>query len=349
MKYLDIDTFISMIFNKIEILWQQYGLPLDLLTIFLAVIKAAAVLVFILVTVMFLVWLERKISAHIQVRLGPMRTGRWHGWAQTIADAIKLLLKEDIIPEAADRWVHFFAPVVAFLPAFLCFAVIPFSEKFIPADLNIGLLYVFSLSSITVISIVMAGWGSNNKYTLLGGLRSAAQMVSYEIPRAFSVLPVVMWVGSLKLSEIVNAQKSLWFIAYPVVGQLAFLLYLISSVAETNRTPFDLPEAESELVAGFNTEYSGMKFAFFFLSEFAYMFLASALATILFLGGGAGPLLPYWIWFLIKTYGIIFLFMMFRWTYPRIRVDRLMDFNWKFLLPLALVNIFLAGMVFLVF
>ncbi|MFH1259226.1 MAG: NADH-quinone oxidoreductase subunit NuoH [Elusimicrobiota bacterium] len=349
MRYLDIDFWGSFIIEQAQKFWLQFHLPAELLTLLFGLVKAAAVLGLILVTVLFLVWLERKISAHVQLRLGPMRTGRWHGWAQTIADAIKLFLKEDIVPEAADRWIHFLAPVVTFVPALLCFAVIPFSRLMVAADLNVGLLYVFSLSSITVIGIIMAGWGSNNKYTLLGGIRSAAQMVSYEIPRALSILPVVMWAGSLKLSEIVLAQKGMWFIAYPVVGQLAFLLYLISSVAETNRIPFDLPEAEAELVAGFNTEYCGLKFAFFFLSEFAYVFLASVLAAALFFGGGAGPWLPSWIWFFVKTYAIIFLIMMFRWTYPRLRVDRLMDFSWKFLLPLAFINIVLAGILFLIF
>lgn len=301
----------------------------------------------------FLVWMERKVSAHIQSRLGPMRVG-FHGALQTIADGVKLFLKEDLIPREADRWVHRLAPLVVVVPTIMAFAIVPFGSRLVPVDLNIGILYFLSVSSLGVVGIIMAGWGSNNKYTLLGGLRSAAQIVSYEIPRALSILPVVMLAGSLQMSVIVSAQElkwfgflPKWFIFYFPVGPIAFLIFLTASIAECNRTPFDLPEAESELVAGFSTEYSGLKFAFFFLAEFANMFLGCAIATALFLGGGSGPVLPSTFWFLVKTLFLVFLFMLIRWTVPRLRVDRLMTFNWKVLLPWCFANIFLASLVVL--
>lgn len=318
-------------------------------TLILTVIQAAPA---------FLVWWEQKIAAHIQVRMGPMRVGLWHGWAQTIADGIKLLLKEDIVPAGADKWVHLLAPIVVLVPAYVCYAPLPFGDNLVAANLDVGILFVLGVSGLSVIGFLMAGWGSNSKYSVLGGLRAAAQLVSYEIPRVISVLPVIMWTGTLSLAGIMAAQQGLWagilprwFIFYPVIGQIAFIIYLICSVAETNRVPFDIAEAESELVAGFNTEYSGMKFALFYLSEYAYVFLNSALGTVLFFGGGAPlPLLgwiPSYVWFFGKTFAIVFLFIWFRWTYPRMRVDRLMEFCWKFLLPWSLANVALAGLVFL--
>lgn len=306
----------------------------------------------------FLVWWEQKVAAHIQVRMGPMRVGLWHGWAQTFADGIKLLLKEDIVPAGADRWVHFFAPVIVVAPAYVCYAPIPFGKNMAAVNLDVGLLYVLGISGLSVIGLLMAGWGSNNKYSVLGGLRAAAQVVSYEIPRVISVLPIVMWAGTMSLSGIVGQQQGLWggflprwFILYPVVGQISFIIYLICTIAETNRVPFDLAEAESELVAGYSTEYSGMKFALFFLAEYAYVFLGSALGVVLFLGGDS-PLpflrwIPSYLWFFGKTFLLVFLFLWFRWTFPRMRVDRLMEFCWKFLLPWSLANVALAGGVYL--
>ena len=316
------------------------------------IIQCSILIGFISVSVMFMVWWERKISAHMQQRLGPMETGGWHGWAQTIADAIKLLLKEDIVPYEASPWVHFLAPVVTFIPAFLSYAALPFGERTISIDLDIGVLYIFAVSGLSVLGIVMAGWGSGNKYSLLGGLRAAAQAVSYEIPRVLSVVPILMIVGSMKLTDIAAFQQSKmhlipflpkWFIFYPFIGQLSFVIFLICSVAETNRTPFDIAEAESELVAGFHTEYSGMKFSFFFLAEYAFVFLSAGMTAALFLGGGSGPILPSWSWFLIKSFAVVFLFLWFRWTFPRMRVDRLMEFCWKFLLPWSFVNILVTG------
>lgn len=326
----------------------------------LIAVPCMVALTLIQVLPIFLVWWEMKVAAHVQVRMGPMRVGRFHGVLQTIADGIKLLLKEDLVPEGADKKIHFIAPLVAVAPALICFAPIPLGHAGLaPVRLDVGLLFVLGVSGLSVIGLLMAGWGSNNKYSMLGGLRAAAQAVSYEIPRVISLLPVVMWAGSLSLGEIMTRQGGLWmgvlpkwFIFYPVVGQISFIIYFISSIAETNRTPFDIAEAESELTSGFHTEYSGMKWAMFFMAEYAYMFLACALGAVLFLGGGSPlhPILsfiPSYVWFFGKSFFLAFLFILVRWTYPRLRVDRLMEFCWKFLLPWALVNVALAGFLIL--
>lgn len=304
----------------------------------------SCILIFALLAlvVLFLVWWERKISAHMQDRLGPMYVGGWHGWAQTIADAIKLLLKEDIVPELTDRILFKMAPFIVFLGAFAAFVVLPFGVTSIVADLNIGILYIFAVGSLAVVGIIMAGWASNSKYSLYGGMRSVAQIVSYEIPAAMSVMTVVILVGSLSMQSIVNAQKGgiqNWFLFRNPFTFLAFFLYFISSLAEVNRTPFDIPEAESELVAGYHTEYSGMRFAFFFLAEYANMVVVAGVATTLFLGGwtqvlpGATALVPGPIMFLLKVMALIFVQMWLRWSLPRLRVDQLMYLCWKVLLP----------------
>jgi len=298
---------------------------------------------FIALVVMFEIWLERKIAGHIQVRLGPMRVG-WHGLLQPIADALKVMLKEDVISVSADKLVFILAPVLIFIPALMAFLVIPFGKGIVLKDLNIGILYIFAITTLTVLSILMAGWGSNNKWSLLGAFRSAAQIVSYEVPLVLSIIGVIMITGSLSMVKIVEAQRNIWFI---LVQPLGFLLYLIAATAEVNRTPFDIPEAESELVAGYNVEYSGIKFAMFFLAEYANLFLVSAIAATLFLGGWQGPYLPSFVWFLLKTFAMVFLLMWFRWTFPRFRVDQLMDLGWKLLVPLAFLNIFLTGIVML--
>lgn len=357
-----ISIFVGELGNRFVQIWDlvlplafRFAVPAFALEIFSMIIQCSILIGFIVVCVMFIVWWERKVSAHMQSRLGPMFTGGWHGWAQTIADAIKLLLKEDIVPTASSSWIHRFAPIVVFVPAFVCFAVLPFGDKLVAVNLDIGILYIFAVSGISVLGIVMAGWGSGNKYSLLGGLRSAAQSVSYEVPRVLSVVPVLMFAGSLKLTAIAEYQHGFWFgfvpkwfIFYPFIGQLAFIIFLAASLAETNRIPFDIAEAESELVAGFHTEYSGMKFAFFFLAEYSYVFLSAGIATVLFFGGGIGPFFPSWVWFLLKTFSIVFLFLWFRWTYPRLRIDRLMEFAWKFLIPWSFVNIFLSGLAILI-
>lgn len=316
----------------------------DTLTSIIAQV-AVAVIVFgtLCLLALFLVWWERKISAHIQQRFGPMMTG-WHGILQTIADALKLIQKEDIIPTLADRKVFLWAPIIVFVSAFAAYVVMPFGDGLIVSDLNIGVLYIIAITTFTVIGMMMAGWSSNNKYALLGGMRSAAQAVSYEVPLVLSILGVVMVTGSMSMNDIVKAQSGWGGFHWNIFFQpLGFIIYIIAATAEANRTPFDLPEAEQELVAGFNVEYSGMKFAMFFLAEFVNMFTVSAIAVTVFLGGWNGPFLPSWVWFLGKTLFIVFILMLFRWTYPRLRVDQLMEFAWKVLLPLAFLNIIYVG------
>ena len=325
----------------------------------LLLIPALLLMLLIQVIPLFLVWWERKVAAHMQVRLGPMAVGGFHGWAQTIADAIKLFLKEIIEPDGVDKWVFRLAPMIVFVPSYLAFAPLPFGVGLVGYSFDIGLLYVLAVSGLSTVGVLMAGWGSANKFSILGGLRAAAQIVSFEIPRVLSVVPVVMWAGTLSLTGIWEAQAQplggwfpKWFIFYPVIGQISFLIYIITSIAETNRVPFDVPEAESELVAGFHTEYGGMKFAIFFMSEYAYVFAGSLLGAVLFLGGGS-PLfpalgfIPSWAWFLGKTLALVFIFLWARWTFPRFRVDRVMDLCWKVFLPWTLINIFLTGVVLL--
>lgn len=315
-----------------------------ILNFLLMCVKAAVLLGFISISVMFLIWWERKISAHIQSRLGPMIVG-WHGCLQTIADTIKLLLKENIVCREADKLTFWLAPLVVFVASFLPFVAIPFGKNLIVQDLPLGLLYILAVSSLGVIGIFMAGWGSGNKYSLLGGMRTAAQIISYEIPLVLSVLTIVMMTASLSMNKIIEAQKGVWFIVYQ---PLAFLIYFISAIAEVNRAPFDIAEAESELVAGFHTEYSGMKFSMFFLAEYTNMFVVAVIATTLFLGGWQGPFLPGIAWFLIKAYFLILLMMWIRWTFPRLRVDQLMGFAWKFLIPLAFLNILVTALVMVI-
>lgn len=304
------------------------------------ILSIIGVMVVFTVNALFAVWLERKVSAHIQLRLGPMEVG-FHGAIQSAADGIKLIGKEIITPKGVDKKLFPLAPYLVFFPSLLMFVVIPFSDKLQVQDLNIGLLYFFSISCIATIGIFMAGWASNNKYSLMGAVRSIAQSIAYEIPIILSILTIVIITQTLKLSEIISKQN-LWFI---VVQPVAFVVYLIAAIAELNRTPFDIPEAESELVAGFHTEYSGMRFAIFFMAEYTNMFLVSAMAATLFLGGWRGPVLPPVVWFFIKTYAIVFLIIWVRWAFPRLRPDQLMNFCWKFLVPLALINLLLTTFV----
>ena len=323
----------------------EFGLGITAADIISLVVLAVVVFGFLAVTALFLVWWERKISAHIQQRFGPMMTG-WHGALQTIADAVKLIQKEDILPALADRKVFFWAPVIVFVCSFAAYVVIPFGDGLIVSDLNIGVLYIVAITTFTIIALLTAGWGSNNKYALLGGMRSAAQAVSYEVPMVLAVLGVVLVTGSMSMNDIVRMQSAWGGFHWNIIFQpLGFLIYVIAATAEANRTPFDIPEAEQELVAGYNVEYSGMKFAMFFLAEFVNLFTVSAIAATLFLGGWNGPWLPSWVWFLIKTLGMVLLFMLFRWTYPRLRVDQLMEFAWKGLVPLAFVNLVYVGIV----
>ena len=295
---------------------------------------------------LFLVWLERKVAGHIQLRPGPMEVGP-HGLLQTIADGIKLMGKELIVPLTADKKLFVLAPVLVFTPVLIGFLVLPFGPNMVIRDINLGVLLIFAFSTFTVLAILAGGWASNNKYALLGAIRSVAQNVAYEIPLLLAVLSVVLMVNSLRFSEIVIWQQNhFWSIfLQPVAG----LIYLISATAETNRAPFDIPEAESELVAGFHTEYSGMGFGLFFLAEYTNMFIVSAVATGLFFGGWDGPFgglgIPGVFWFLFKTYALIFIIMWVRWTFPRVRFDQLMNFSWKVLIPLSLANLVLTAVI----
>ena len=311
-------------------------------------IKISIVAIAILgpVTMMYLTLLERKVVGRMQNRIGPNRVGKW-GLLQPLADGVKMLTKEDIVPIHADPVVHFLAPVLIVMPALLVFSVIPFGRGMTAVDLSVGLLFFIAISSTTTIAIFMASWGSRNKFSLLGGMRSVAQMVSYEVPMVLSVVPVILMTGSLSTNSIVEAQGGWhglkWFVFTPW-GFFAFLIFFLCGVAECNRSPFDLPEAESEIVAGFHTEYSGMKFALFYMAEFMNSFTISGLCATLFLGGWQGPFLPSWIWFFLKTYALIFIMIWFRGTLPRFRVDQLMGLAWKFLLPFTLMNILVAGL-----
>jgi NADH-quinone oxidoreductase subunit H len=299
------------------------------------------VIALVSVNALFLIWVERKVSAHMQVRLGPMEVGP-HGAIQSVADALKLMGKELITPEEVDKPIFWLAPIIVFLPVLLSFLVIPFSQTMIIKDMNVGIILILGFSTLAVLAILMAGWASNNKYSVFGAIRSVAQNVAYEIPLLITVMSIILMVGSFKLSDIVAAQGSMWFI---VMQPLAFLLFITCATAETNRAPFDLPEAESELVAGFHTEYSGMRFAVFFLAEYTNMFIAAAVGTVLFLGGWHGPFLPGVVWFLLKVYALIFMMMWFRWTFPRVRFDQLITFAWKILIPLAFANLLITALV----
>lgn len=310
----------------------------------IAFIKIAVVLLVVSLVVAYLTYLERKIIAHIQMRLGPMRVG-WHGLLQPIADGLKLFLKEDIIPAKSDKVVFVLAPIMVLVPAFVVYSVLPFSETFYITQVNIGLFLILAISSLGVFGVVMAGWASNSKYSLLGALRSAAQMLSYEIFLGFALIGPLMLAGSLNMQKIVEAQSGGWFV---FSQPLAFIVFFIAALAETNRVPFDLPEAETELVSGFHTEYSGMKFAFFFLAEYANIMVVSTVGITLFFGGWMGipgiPL-PGFVWFVLKLATMIFVFIWLRATLPRYRYDQLMSIGWKFMFPLVLINIFLTGLI----
>jgi NADH-quinone oxidoreductase subunit H len=319
--------------------WAARGWPPVILDGLLQLAWAAAAAAFLAVNALFIIWFERKVAARIQIRRGPNRVGAW-GLLQTLADTGKMLIKEDIIPDAADRAVFRAAPLIALAATLLLFVVLPFGRGLVPADLNVGLVYFLAISGMSVIAILAGGWASNNKYSLMGGMRSAAQIVSYEVPAVLTLLSVALLAGSLKMGDIVRAQPPYGYVLLQPVG---FLLFLVASNAEINRGPFDLPEADSELVSGFLTEYSAMRFAFFLLAEYTNLFLAGAFATTLFLGGWRGPLLPPVVWFLLKSYIVVFVLIWVRWTFPRLRVDHLMEFSWKVLLPLALANLLVTA------
>lgn len=340
-----------------------------------AFISAALPLAFLVPFVLVAVYLERKVSAHIQDRLGPMRVG-WHGSLQMIADFIKLLQKEDIVATSTDKKFFNFAPYLVFMGTYAVYAALPFSSQYIGSDIDLGLFYILAISGLVVAGILMAGWSSNNKYSLYGALRSAAQIVSYEIPTAIVILSIVMFTGTLSLSKMSEMQTA-YFWNWNILGGAewgltkllmivpmfaAFLILYISTLAEANRTPFDMPEAESELVAGYNTEYSGIKFSMFFLAEYGNMFAVSAIVSVIFFGGyqspfgylgdtlGAEWMIPFEqvFWFCLK--GVLFVVVQqwLRWTLPRVRVDQLMAICWKYLIPYSVLNLIIIGIITLI-
>jgi NADH-quinone oxidoreductase subunit H len=335
--------------------------------ILIPLIKIALILAIVPGYVAVITLAERKVIAWMQVRLGPMRVGPW-GILQMVADPLKLLIKEDIVPERADRWIFTLAPVICLIPAFIVLAVIPIGPTFhilgrpitmYITDINIGVLYVLAISSVGVLGIILGGWASNSKYPLLGALRSAAQMVSYEVALGFSIIGVLMLSGSLSLVSIVEAQKNsgYWYVFLQPVG---FILFFICGVAETNRAPFDLPEAESELVAGFHTEYSGFRFSLFFLAEYANMLTVAAMAVTLFWGGWLRPfpnvaalsfldVIPGVLWFIAKVIVFLYCYLWFRASWPRYRYDQLMKLGWQYLLPLSMANVIVTAIVVVAF
>ena len=317
------------------------------------IVKLGVVLLVLLLLAAYLVWLERKFLARLQIRYGPNRAGKF-GLLQPIADTIKMLTKEDIVPAAADRFIFLLAPAVVATTALMMFAVVPFGSsltlfgKKVPlviADLNVGLLYVFALSSLGVYGVAMGGWASNSKYSLLGGIRGAAQMISYELALGLSLIPIVMLADSFSIVEIVKAQEKYPFI---LVQPFAFVIFMISAMAESKRIPFDLPEAENELGAGYHTEYSGIRFGLFFLGEYVHLQVLGALVAVLFLGGWRGPFLPPPVWLLIKIIFVALVMIWVRGTLPRLRYDQLMALGWKVLIPAALLNIMVTGAILLI-
>jgi NADH-quinone oxidoreductase subunit H len=324
------------------------------------------VFVMLLSSAAAMVYVERKVAAFLQQRMGPYLVGPY-GLLQPLADVVKLMFKEELRPKAADALLFALAPILSATTAFAAFAVVPFGAettlfglleepvRLQVADVNVALLVIFAITSMGVYGIVLAGWSSNSKYSLLGGLRSSAQMISYELSYGLALAAVILMAGSLSLTEIVDAQRGAWFGVVPrwfvFLQPLGFLIYMTAGVAETNRAPFDFPEAEQELVAGYHTEYSSMSFAMFFLAEYINMVTVSAVATNLFLGGWHGPLLPEWlgwIWFVLKVSALLFFYVWMRWTLPRYRYDQLMEFGWKVLLPAAVVNLIVtaAGVIY---
>jgi len=315
--------------------------------------KLGVILLVLLLMAAYLVWLERKFLARLQIRYGPNRAGKF-GLLQPIADTIKMLTKEDIVPAEADRFIFLLAPAVVATTALMMFAVVPFGSSLtifgekvplVISDLNVGLLYVFALSSLGVYGVAMGGWASNSKYSLLGGIRGAAQMISYELALGLSLVPIVMLADSFSIVEIVKAQEKYPFI---LVQPLAFVIFMISAMAESKRIPFDLPEAENELGAGYHTEYSGIRFGLFFLGEYVHLQVLGALVAVLFLGGWRGPILPPPVWLFIKIIFVALMMIWVRGTLPRLRYDQLMALGWKVLIPAALLNIMITGAILLI-
>ena len=347
----------SNIANNIDTWLNQQFNPTMVLIIEMVIMGVCVISLFAMLGLV-LVIMERKVSAYMQIRLGPNRVGP-KGMFQSLADTVKLLVKEGMTPGGADKFLFNLAPFIAMIVAMLLMAPIAFAKDFQMWDLNIGVLYVAAISSISVIAILMAGWASNNKYSLMGAMRSGAQIVSYELSGGLAILTIVVLTGSLQVSDIINAQANGWWIFKGhIPAIIAFVIFLIAVTAETNRAPFDLAEAESELTAGFHTEYSGMKFALFFLAEYVNVFIVCAIGATIFLGGwmpfhignwqGFNHLMDYIpssIWFFGKTFFLIFIIMWFRWTFPRLRIDQLLNLEWKYLLPISMFNILLVTLI----
>jgi len=317
------------------------NLPPDILRIPISVLIVVA---FAFTNAAIMVLVERKLCGHIQRRPGPFEVGP-HGILQTAVDGVKLMAKQILVPREADAGLFRLAPIASFVPPIAALIAVPFSKSMQVRDLDIGVLFILALTAVNVLAVLIAGWSSANKYSLFGAIRAVAQAVAYEIPLFISLLTIVFWVGDLRMSAIVEAQNNWWFVFTPM-GFVAFLIYFVTGIAETNRAPFDMPEAESELTAGFHTEYAGMGFGLFFLGEYTNMVLVASIATTLFLGCWHGPVpfLPYlpWsglLWFLIKAYGLLVVMIWVRWTFPRVRFDQLLNFCWKVLIPIAMVNL----------
>lgn len=353
MQYISLETLTT----RLQEWLLNHFPPMTALLIECALLILAAISLFAILGLV-LVLMERKVAAHIQIRMGPNRVGP-AGSLQTVADTLKLLMKEGLTPDLADKFLFNLAPFIAMIVAMLLLAPIAFAKGFQIWDLNIGVLYISAISSLSVIGILMAGWASNNKYSLLGAMRSGAQIVSYELSAGLSVLTIVVLTGSLRISDIIAAQDTGWWLFrghIPVI--ISFMIFLVAVTAETNRAPFDLAEAESELTAGFHTEYSGMRFALFFLAEYINIFIVCGIGATLFLGGWMPLHIGHWaafnhimdfipssIWFMGKTFFLIFLIMWFRWTFPRLRVDQLLNLEWKYLLPISLFNLLLVTVI----
>jgi NADH-quinone oxidoreductase subunit H len=310
--------------------WAAYLVP--------AIVGIVIVLALVIILVLVFIWYERRLLGRFQIRLGPNRLGP-EGIFQPIATAVKILLKEDIVPAKADKVLHWLAPLIVFVPVLLIFAVVPFGQRAILSDLNVGIVYVVAINSVSAVGIYIAGWASNNKYALIAALRVVAQMVSYELPVILSIVGVVLMVGSLSMTKIVEAQN----IPFILLQPLGFAIFFLGTVAEMNRSPFDLLEADSEIVAGYHIEYSGMKFAMFYLGEYGHALAYSCIISTLFLSGWRGPLLPPIIWFIIKILVVFSVIVWMRATLPRLRVDQLMSFAWKCLLPMEIINLFIIA------
>jgi len=338
--YYFVDLFAKVRTTFVEWL-QGFDLPSSLIVFLDSLIGITLILMIVFPIVMVFIWVERRFVARFQLRPGPNRCGPL-GLLQPVADAVKILMKELIMPAKGDKIVHWAAPVVIFFAALMVFAVFPIGsgEMGVFTDLNIGILYVVAIGSFGVLAIFMAGWASNNKYSLIGAMRGVAQLISYEVPMVLSIVGVVLIVGSLQMSEIVGKQTVPFILLQP----LGFFIYFIGAITELNRTPMDMIEADSELTAGYFTEYSGMKFAMFFLGEYINTMAVSILVTTLFLSGWKGPFLPVWIWFIIKVFAVFMFILWMRATLIRLRIDQVMAFSWKFLLPMALINIFVTAL-----